>query len=180
MSTIEHASAARTASAPVGAAANATASARPACTTCDATLAAQARRERTWPTGIAAAVAWAALGALTQLWPNRIVGFSDWAYTDTFGTAAWTIAALLLVAATLGHLVAATRTRLARVRPAGPWLVALPLVLAAWEIVTAKTGWLPTPFFAPPQALIEVYVDDWPRLAGSAGNTLKLLALGFA
>ncbi|CAG9240568.1 membrane hypothetical protein [Burkholderia diffusa] len=73
-----------------------------------------------------------------------------------------------------------TRARLARVRPAGPWLVALPLVLAAWEIVTAKTGWLPTPFFAPPQALIEVYVDDWPRLAGSAGNTLKLLSLGFA
>ncbi|KVS35065.1 ABC transporter permease [Burkholderia cepacia] len=183
MSTIEHASTAHTAPSPAGgapASAASAASARVACTACEATLAAEARRARTWPTGIAAALAWAALGAVTQLWPNRIVGFSDWAYTDTFGTAAWTIAALLLAAATLGHLVAATRTRLARVRPAGPWLVALPLVLAAWEIVTAKTGWLPTPFFAPPQALIEVYVDDWPRLLSSAGNTLKLLALGFA
>ncbi|MCA3865031.1 MAG: ABC transporter permease, partial [Burkholderia sp.] len=118
MSTIEHASAARTASATAGG--SAAASARIACTACEATLAAEARRARTWPTGIAAALAWAALGALTQLWPNRIVGFSDWAYTDTFGTAAWTIAALLLAAATLGHLVPATRTRLARVRPAGP------------------------------------------------------------
>ena len=80
--------------------------------------------------------------------PNRVVGFSNWAYTDEFAVGAWTIAALLLVAATLGPLVPTTRTRLARVRPAGPWLVALPLVLAAWEIVTAKTGWLPTPFFA--------------------------------
>jgi hypothetical protein len=43
-----------------------------------------------------------------------------------------------------------------------------------------ETAWLPTPFFAPPQALIEVYLDDWPRLAGSAANTLKLLSLGFA
>ena len=84
------------------------------------------------------------LGALTRLWPNRVVGFSNWAYTDEFAVGAWTIAALLLVAATLGPLVPTTRTRLARVRPAGPWLVALPLVLAAWEIVTAKTGWLPT------------------------------------
>ncbi|MGY4730143.1 ABC transporter permease [Burkholderia pyrrocinia] len=181
MSTIEHASPARAASAPAGGAAVSTASARIACTACEATLAAEeARRARTWPTGIVAAFAWAALGALTQLWPNRVVGFTDWAYTDTFATAAWSIAALLLAVATLGHFVPATRTRLARVRPAGPWLVALPLVLAAWEIVTAKTGWLPTPFFAPPQALIEVYVDDWPRLLGSAGNTLKLLALGFA
>ncbi|MBC8931035.1 ABC transporter permease, partial [Escherichia coli] len=97
MSTIEHASAARTASATAGG--SAAASARIACTACEATLAAEARRARTWPTGIAAALAWAALGALTQLWPNRIVGFSDWAYTDTFGTAAWTIAALLLAAA---------------------------------------------------------------------------------
>ncbi|MGU7768998.1 ABC transporter permease [Burkholderia sp. MR1-5-21] len=153
---------------------------RAACTACDATQAAAARRAQRWPAGIAAAFAWAALGAVTWLWPNRIVGFSDWAYTDAFGTGTLAIAAALLAAATLGHAIRATRVRLARLHPAGPWLVALPLVLAGWEIVTAKTGWLPTPFFAPPQALIEVYVDDWPRLAGSAVNTLKLLGLGFA
>ncbi|KVK93882.1 ABC transporter permease [Burkholderia territorii] len=183
MSTIEHARASHPAPARTESAAATSAVAappRPACAGCDATAAAEARRARTWPTGIVAALAWAALGAVTRLWPNRVVGFTDWAYTDTFGIAAWAIAVLLLAAATLGHRVPASRARLARVRPAGPWLVALPLVLAAWEIVTAKTGWLPTPFFAPPQALIEVYVDDWPRLAGSAGNTLKLLSVGFA
>ncbi|MBY4829001.1 ABC transporter permease [Burkholderia dolosa] len=178
MSTLEHASPARSAPAPAGGAA--AAASRIACSACEATQAADARRARVWPAGIAAALAWTVLAAITQLWPNRIVGFTDWAYTDTFATAAGTLALLLFVAATLGQLVPAARTRIARVHRAGPWLVALPLVLAAWEIATAKTGWLPTPFFAPPQALIEVYVDDWPRLAGSAGNTLKLLALGFA
>jgi NitT/TauT family transport system permease protein len=55
----------------------------------------------------------------------------------------------------------------------------LPLALGAWEVLTAKTGFLPTPFFAPPQALIEVVTDDWPRLGGSVANTLKLLGLGY-
>ncbi|RDT00620.1 ABC transporter permease, partial [Burkholderia contaminans] len=82
MSTIEHAPAARSASAPSGGSAAASAPAsRVACVACEATLAAEARRARTWPIGIAAALAWGALGALTQLWPNRVVGFSDWAYT---------------------------------------------------------------------------------------------------
>ncbi|WP_347469636.1 ABC transporter permease [Burkholderia stagnalis] len=184
MSTLEHVSttaSAATASAAVPAASIAPAPIpRIACTACDAAQAAAARRAPLWATGLAAAVAWAALGAVTRLWPNRVVGFSDWAYTDTFGTAAWIIAALLLALAALGPRVSALRALLARVHPAGPWLVALPLGLAAWEIATAKTGWLPTPFFAPPQALIEVYADDWARLAGSAGNTLKLLGLGFA
>ncbi|PCE33346.1 ABC transporter permease [Burkholderia ubonensis] len=175
MSTLEHVSTVCATPAASGAPVS-----RIACTTCEATLAAGARRARVWPTGIVAALVWSALGAVTRLWPNRIVGFSDWAYTDTFGMAAWTIAALLLALATLGPRASALRALLARVQPAGPWLVAAPLVLAAWEIATAKTGWLPTPFFAPPQALIEVYVDDWPRLLGSAGNTLKLLGIGFA
>ncbi|KVT53456.1 ABC transporter permease [Burkholderia ubonensis] len=179
MSTLEQVSVAHATSAPAGTLVAAPAS-RVACGACEAAQAADARRARIWPAGIAAALAWGALGAVTRLWPNRIVGFSDWAYTDTFGTAAWAIAALLLALTALGPRVAALRAPLARVQPAGPWLVAAPLVLAAWEIATAKTGWLPTPFFAPPQALIEVYVDDWPRLLGSAGNTLKLLGAGFA
>ncbi|MDN8115845.1 ABC transporter permease, partial [Burkholderia vietnamiensis] len=62
MSTIEPASAARRASIAGASAAG--------CTACDATLAAEARRARNWPTGVAAALAWSALGALTRLWPN--------------------------------------------------------------------------------------------------------------
>ncbi|ODV40785.1 sulfonate ABC transporter permease, partial [Cupriavidus sp. UYMMa02A] len=72
------------------------------------------------------------------------------------------------------------RGALARLHAAGPWLLALAVVLSAWEVLTAKTAILPTPFFAPPQALIEVYVDDWPRLGDSAFNTLRLLGLGVA
>lgn len=63
-------------------------------------------------------------------------------------------------------------------RSAGPWLVALALLLGLWEIVTAKLGWLPAPFFAPPQNLIEVYGDDWPRLLDSAWHSLRLLVHG--
>ena len=36
---------------------------------------------RWWGGGLLAALAWAALGVLTLLWPNKEVGFSDWAYT---------------------------------------------------------------------------------------------------
>lgn len=116
-----------------------------------------------WATGILAALAWAAFGALTWLWPNQAVGFSDWAFTTELGIAALAGAALLALVAL-----------------AGPWLVALPVALAAWEILTAKTAILPTPFFAPPQALIEVYADDWRRLGDSVLNTIRLLGLGVA
>ncbi|AOJ71905.1 MULTISPECIES: ABC transporter permease [Burkholderia] len=169
------------------------------CGACAATRDAAARRANAaapWLTGFVAAVAWLAFGAIARLWPNRIVGFADWAYTDEIGAAAWAVAAALAALAALsafarvapgpraGAAVKAVKAvkaleALAALRRAGPWLVALPLGLAAWEILTAKTALLPTPFFAPPQALIEVAVDDWPRLAGSAGNTLKLLGIGF-
>ena len=49
-----------------------------------------------WATGLLAAAAWVALGLLTLLWPNKEVGFSDWAFTREFGVAALVVAALLL------------------------------------------------------------------------------------
>ncbi|AOJ08100.1 ABC transporter permease [Burkholderia mayonis] len=159
----------------------------PACGACAAAGDPAARRANAaglWRAGLVATVAWLALGAIARQWPNRIVGFADWAYTDALGVAAWVVAAALAALAGLSAFVrvapgARAGAALATLRRAGPWLVALPVGLAAWEILTAKTALLPTPFFAPPQALIEVYVDDWPRLAGSAGNTLKLLGIGF-
>lgn len=131
-----------------------------------------------WATGILAALAWAAFGTLTWQWPNQAVGFSDWAYTAELGIAALAVAAVLAVVALAGQRARTAQRPLAALRAAGPWLVALPVALSAWEILTAKTAILPTPFFAPPQALIEVYADDWPRLGESALNTLKLLGLG--
>ncbi|WP_226620738.1 ABC transporter permease [Klebsiella quasipneumoniae] len=53
-----------------------------------------------------------------------------------------------------------------------------PVLFAAWEGLTAKSGVLPVPFFAPPQALIEVLHDDLPRLLDSLLHSLGLLGLG--
>ncbi|WP_249277382.1 ABC transporter permease [Pandoraea sp. PE-S2R-1] len=132
-----------------------------------------------WGVGFVAALAWAAFGAITLRWPNKVVGFSDWAFTDELGVVALVVAAALAVLSVAGR----TTSPLLRLREAltgsGPWLVAIAVVLAGWEILTAKTASLPTPFFAPPQALIEVYTEDWQRLGDSALNTLRLLGLGF-
>jgi NitT/TauT family transport system permease protein len=129
-----------------------------------------------WRTGVLATAAWLALGLLTIYWPNKAVGFSDWAYTDEFGIAAIAVGALLLAVALLGSRAG----RVARVlRPAGPWLVALPVLFAIWEIATAKLALLPTPFFAPPQSLVETYIDDWRRLGESLLHSTRLLAHGF-
>ncbi|MES2248438.1 MAG: ABC transporter permease subunit [Pseudomonadota bacterium] len=129
-----------------------------------------------WRTGALASAGWVALGLLTVYWPNKAVGFSDWAYTDEFGIAAIAIGAVLLLVALLG----ARAGRVARtLRPAGPWLVALPVLFAIWEIATAKLALLPTPFFAPPQSLIETYIDDWRRLGESLAHSARLLVHGF-
>ncbi|OAK55342.1 sulfonate ABC transporter permease [Variovorax paradoxus] len=129
-----------------------------------------------WATGLLAAAAWVALGLLTLLWPNKEAGFTDWAFTREFGVAALVVAALLLAISVLG----ARAGRVARaLRPAGQWLVALAVVLALWETLTAKLGLLPSPFFAPPQSLIDVVHEDWQRLGLSTAYSLRLLANGF-
>jgi NitT/TauT family transport system permease protein len=124
-----------------------------------------------------AIAAWGVLGALTLFWPNKPAGFADWSYTTEFGVAAFIIAGLWA-----GIVGVTSRGRWSRVgaifQDAAPWLVASALILALWEALTAKTGVLPPPFFAPPSSLIEVYLNDWARLGGSALNTLKLLAEG--
>jgi NitT/TauT family transport system permease protein len=130
---------------------------------------------RWWGVGLLAAAAWAALGALTLLWPNQEVGFSDWAYTHEFGIVTLAVAALLLALAVPPVGGAKLRARLV---VAGPWLVALAVGLALWEILTAKLAVLPTPFFAPPQSLGEVYIDDGERLLECLANSLRLLLVG--
>ena len=129
-----------------------------------------------WRTGVVAAVAWLALGALTLGWPNKEVGFSDWTFTTELGVAALVVGVLLLAIALLG----AQAGRIGRtLRPAGQWLIAGPLLLALWEVLTAKLGLLPPPFFAPPQSLLDVAYEDWARLGLSTAHSLRLLAHGF-
>ncbi|WP_436408636.1 ABC transporter permease [Achromobacter insolitus] len=131
---------------------------------------------RLWKTGIAAAVLWAGVGGVTLAWPNVEVGFSSWGYTREFGAAALALAIVLLLAAAPG----AGQLRAVRaLHRAGPWLAALAVAVGAWEITTAKLALLPSPFFAPPQSLIEVYATDYKRLADSLVNSLWLLANGF-
>jgi NitT/TauT family transport system permease protein len=68
---------------------------------------------------------------------------------------------------------------LQRLQRLSPWLLALALFLAAWEAVTAKLGLLPLPFFPPPQAIVEVVIDDWERLAAGILASARLLATGY-
>ena len=68
---------------------------------------------------------------------------------------------------------------LPRLFRAGPWLVALALLLGLWELVTAKLDLLPRPFFATPQSLLEVYADDWARLGECTLRSLMLLVTGY-
>lgn len=130
---------------------------------------------RVWLRFGVAAVLWFAAAAVTSLWPD----LDDWERTGEF-------AALLAVA---GGLLALAVPLLAAVKPARlldrldgsiPWLVALAIGVAAWEVLTAKLNVLPRPFFAPPQGLLEVYLDDWPRLLDCFAASLGLLVTGYA
>jgi NitT/TauT family transport system permease protein len=124
--------------------------------------------------GLAAGAAWLAVAALTGLWPDR--PDSDFARTHDLALLIAVLAGLLAVFAVAGRWLGAAH----RLRPAAPWLLVLALLTAAWESVTAKLGLLPMPFFPPPQALLEVFVDDWARLGDSVVHSLALLARGYA
>lgn len=133
-------------------------------------------RQPLWWSGAAAGLAWLAVGVLTWLLPNAPAGFTEWNYTVESGIATTAGAGLLLALALAAPWLGSALDRL---RPAGLWLIALALFTGAWQLLTAKYGVLPTPFFAPPQSLAEVYIDDWARLSDSAWHSLRLLGHGF-
>jgi sulfonate transport system permease protein len=122
--------------------------------------------------GVVAGAAWLAAAAVTVKWPD----LEETPHTSTL--AALQIAIGLTA---LGLAVGAPWLRAAgrRLRVAAPWLLALALWVTAWQLATAKLGLLPRPFFAPPQALIEVYVEDWRRLLECTAHSLALLGAGF-
>jgi len=125
-----------------------------------------------WRGGLVAALAWVAFALFTLLYPD---GGKPWRFTHELAFAATGTGALL---ALIALLPGAFRHLVRRLRPAGAWLAALPLLLGLWLLVTAKVVLLPVPFFAPPQALIEVFVDDWARLGESLLHSLWLLLNG--
>jgi len=123
-------------------------------------------------TGILAALGWAGAAALIEYWPEII--------PQPYGRE---LAVISLAVALVTALVAVTGTLLGQfastVRYYGPWLVVASLVLAGWEILTAKTGILPVPFFSSPQSILEVYLDDYDRLGISVWYSILLLVKGY-
>ena len=123
--------------------------------------------------GVAAAIAWAAFGLSCLLWDD----LGDWSRTRSLGMAGFVIAALVFFgtvgADLLGKAGAGLRHRV-------PWLLLLGAFATIWEVATAKFAWLPLPFFPPPQAIIEVYTDDLPKLLDSVLASVKLQLGGYA
>ena len=141
-----------------------------------------ARRFRFYGFGLVAVAVWGLLGAMTLFLPDRPVGFNEsWAYTREFCVGALVFAAVwaaLTVLASFRQLPRAIGQGVEVFRHVAPWIVAVALILALWELLTAKLALLEPPFFAPPSALVEAYVNDYARLADSAWNSLKLLLEG--
>jgi len=127
-----------------------------------------------WRTGILASVAWVIAASITFYWPNLSRAFP---YTQTWAVLQAAIGGLLLV---LSITYNAWKNGGQRLQKSGQWLIALPILFSVWELLTAKLGVLPPPFFAPPESLIEVYHDDWPRLLDSLFHSLSLLVMGVA
>jgi NitT/TauT family transport system permease protein len=127
---------------------------------------------RAWIPEMAAA-AWLGVAILTAVWPDE--PGTDWDYTGDLSAAFGALGAVLAFAAIAGPWFACLR----RMQRLAPWMLALALLVGAWETVTAKLGLLPMPFFPPPQALLEVIVDDRVRLAEGVFASLRLLAGGY-
>jgi NitT/TauT family transport system permease protein len=125
-----------------------------------------------WSLGLVASASWLAVSAIIEYWPEIL--------PQPYGGA---LAAVALAIAALLALVAVSGSTLGRigstVRYYGPWFIAVALVLGVWEILTAKTGFLPVPFFASPQSILEVFFDDWDRLGISVLYSVLLLSKGY-
>ena len=123
--------------------------------------------------GLCAVGAWSAVAAVTAFWPDTPE--SDWAYTSDFAVAC----GVLAVAVGLAAFASIRFPILQRLQRLSPWLVALALFFAVWEAVTAKLGLLPLPFFPPPQAIVEVVIEDRGQLAAGIFASARLLATGY-
>ncbi len=124
-----------------------------------------------WYSGLIAAAIWLAAAAITFAWPD----LTHWSRTSLLGAIQIGIALAVGIAAAFFG----TDPRLARLRHYDRWLIALAIILSAWQVLTAKTGLLPLPFFPPPQSVIEVFTDDYPRLLASIEASMILLIPGY-
>ncbi len=122
--------------------------------------------------GFAAALSW--LAVAVACFARDDLG--DWSRTASFAHGAIAIAVFIFAASVTVPWLGRGGEWFAQ---RAPWLVVLGLFFAAWELVTAKFGWLPLPFFPPPQALLEVYLDDFAKLGTSVVASIKLQLTGY-
>ena len=125
-----------------------------------------------WTHGVVAAAAWAAAAVVTIGLPDVV----PWGSVTLFAGIMAGGAAVLLLLAVLAPRLGRFGHGLIHY---GPWLIAIGVWFALWELTTAKFGWLPKPFFSPPNGLLNVYVTEAPRLLICIGYTLRLWSLGF-
>jgi NitT/TauT family transport system permease protein len=125
-----------------------------------------------WPVGLLAGVAWLLAATATLFWPD----LHEWESTQQLALVEVALGGILVLLALFSNRFSAAGSRL---RYWGPWLVALGFFFALWELAVAKFGWLPRPFFAPPQGIVDVYLEDWERLGTCVLHTLRLWSTGY-
>jgi NitT/TauT family transport system permease protein len=126
-----------------------------------------------WRVGLLAATTWFAAAAVTAGWPDVY----DLDYTPLLTWIQGILGVILLVTSFAGQSLGRLGHKL---RYAGAWLVAIGLVFAVWQAMTAKLGLLPRPFFPAPQKVLAAFVDDWPRILLCVYYSLRLLVAGVA
>lgn len=124
-----------------------------------------------WKEGALAGALWLGAAAVSSIWPD----LTPWSRTALFAGIQAAIGVVLLLLAAL----ASATPLVQRIAPLGRWFCALAVGFTAWEVLTAKTGILPLPFFPPPQSVLEVYTDDAARLLESIARSMWLLLPGY-
>jgi NitT/TauT family transport system permease protein len=125
-----------------------------------------------WRNGVLAAISWAAAAFVTVGLPDVV----PWGSGGLFATITGGIAVVFLVLSLVVHRLGRSGEVLVHY---GQWFIAIGIWLALWELTTAKSGWLPKPFFSPPHGLLNVYATDGQRLLICVAYTLRLWSLGF-
>jgi NitT/TauT family transport system permease protein len=130
-------------------------------------------QQNVWTSGLIVALAWGAAAVATVALPDVVPWGSDGLFAIIMASGAL---ALVVLAFAVPHLGRFGESWVHY----GPWLIAIGVWLTLWELTTAKFGWLPKPFFSPPNGLLNVYVTEWSRILICIGYTLRLWSIGFA
>lgn len=123
--------------------------------------------------GLAAAAGFAAASAVTAFLPDT----GDWGRTPDFAVILVVLGATCLIASLAAPWLPVVQRQ---TKARGPWALAIGLIFLAWELASAKFALLPQPFFPPPQAIYEVFTDDFVKLGDSFLASLKLQLTGYA